>query len=184
MVFIYCILVIFILLIIVTIFSSIEIHIKNIRISSYELPKIHLNKDYKIIITLKLFGKIGFFKLNLGKTQLEEKKLLNKIEQRVINKSDDFKSGLSRLLRLIKLSKVENLNLDIKIGLEDAAINAILIGVISTIVPIILRNNADRSKTFWNVNPVYNRNSLKINLDTTISLKLLNILFNSSTVTN
>lgn len=184
MVFIYCILVIFILLIIVTIFSSIEIHIKNIRISSYELPKIHLNKDYKIIITLKLFGKIGFFKLSLGKTQLTEKKLLNKIEQRVIKKSDDFKSGLSRLLKLIKLSKVENLNLDIKIGLEDAAINAILIGVISTIVPIILRNNADRSKTFWNVNPVYNQNSLKINLDTTISLKLLNILFNSSTVTN
>ena len=169
LVFIYLGLIIFILLMILFIFSSIEIHIQNIKISSYELSKIHLNKDYKIIITLKIFNKLSFFKVNLGKTQFEEKKLLNKIEQRVIKKSDDLKNGLSKILKLIKLSKVKHLNLDVKIGIEDAAINAIIVGIISTIIPILLRNNLEESNAFWEIKPVYNQNSLKVNLDTTIS---------------
>lgn len=184
MVFIYLGLIIFILLTILFIFSSIEIHIQNIKISSYELSKIHLNKDYKIIITLKIFNKLSFLKVNLGRTQLEEKKLLNKIEQRVIKKSDDFKNGLFKILKLIKLSKVEHLNLNVKIGIEDAAINAIIVGIISTVIPILLRNNLEENKAFWEIKPIYNHNSLKINLDTTISFKLLNILFNKSVATN
>ena len=156
-------------------FTIIEIHIENIK---YLSENRNLNKDYRIIVKLKIFNKLTYLKINLKKSRMKNvRKLLkiDKLKENILQNKNSLDNGIFKLSKHVKVKK---LNLKINIGVEDAAINAIFVGLISTIVSIVLRNFIEnKSEAFWRVMPIYeNKNILKINLDAIFKIRLIDIL--------
>ncbi len=156
-------------------FTIIEIHIENIK---YLSENRNLNKDYRIIVKLKIFNKLTYLKINLKKSRMKNVRKLLKIDKLKENILQNKNSLYNGIFKLSKHVKVKKLNLKINIGVEDAAINAIFVGLISTIVSIVLRNFIEnKSEAFWRVMPIYeNKNILKINLDAIFKIRLIDIL--------
>lgn len=181
MFFFYIILIILFLLILFISFTTIQVHIQNIRYSTDKQEGRHLNKNYKIMIKLYLFEKINFFKLDITKSKIEREKVqksINKIEKKMIRDSNNFDIKTLKALKYLNL-ELKKLNLNVIIGLQDAASCAICVGTISSLIAIILRNFLNQSNdNFWKVIPVYqNRNLLNVNLDCIFNLKLLHIIY-------
>lgn len=170
-----------ILLIILTIFTTIQIHIQNIKYSTDRDNGRHLNKNYKIEIKLYFLEKIRYFKLDITKKKMERVKIqknLDKVKQKMIKDKNNFDIKLLKFLKYLNF-KIKKIKLNIDIGLEDAAANAICVGIVSSIIAIILGNIMKKNnQNFWKVTPIYkNRNLLNVNLDCIFSLKLIHIIY-------
>ena len=185
----YIVLSIILILAFLIIFTSIELHIENFK---YTIPKAYRENDvnkkeeYKIIIKLYFLGKINYFKINITKTKLERKRLkdnVKKLERKMFQNIDKFKFDIKILKSLQTLKflniKLKKLNLKIILGTEDAALTAILIGVIASFMGIILKGFIQNEKTnYWKIEPIYqNVNLLKINLDCIFRVKLIHIIY-------
>lgn len=179
--FFYIILAIIFILIILTIFTTIKIHIENIRYSTDKIQGRHLNKNYKIIIKLYLFEKINYLKLDITKKEMEKDILqinMNKFKQKMIRDKNQFDIKTLKSLKYLKV-EINEINLEAYIGLEDAAASAILVGGLSSILAIILRRCMEKkNQNYWKITPIYqNRNLLNISLDCIFSLKLIHIIY-------
>lgn len=180
--FFFCIILIMIILLnILTIFTTIQIHIQNIKYSTDRDNGRHLNKNYKIEIKLYFLEKIRYFKLDITKKKMERVKIqknLDKVKQKMIKDKNNFDIKLLKFLKYLNF-KIKKIKLNIDIGLEDAAANAICVGTVSSIIAIILGNFMKKNnQNFWKVTPIYkNRNLLNVNLDCIFSLKLIHIIY-------
>ena len=88
-----------------------------------------------------------------------------------IFKNKDLKIDYKQLLEKPKIY-FEQIDLDIQLGTEDAAITAILTGVIASVLGVILR------KPKYQIIPVYaNRNFVKVKLDCIISVHLMQYIY-------
>ena len=111
------------------------------------------------------------------------KKLKEKIEK------DKNKFDIRLLSNIKKINfKLKKIDLKINLGLEDAATNAIIVGIISSCIPVImgiLNNNniieinaKKGNQIYWKIMPIYqNRNLLNIDLNCIISFKLIHIIY-------
>lgn len=185
MVFLF-ILIIFIVLNIMLLFSKIIIEIENFKVTSQNSK--HINNNYKIIIKLKVFGLIPIFqkvydknkidkinkRLDIGKKikKLDVNKIIESVkEDKKINK-DVIKIFIKDMFEIIKIS------LKIELGTEDAALTAIIIGILSTIISITLREkikniNAQRYKII----PEYcNHNLINIDISGIFGIKVIHII--------
>ena len=155
------ILVVLLILGLITFTSKIGIEIENLIIDTESNEKV--NKDSKIYVCLVVFGKFKLFKNDIKKINLDKMKLKNK--------NIDLKIGFREILKNIKV-QAEKVDLNIQIGTDNAAITAILVGVISSIIGIILR------KPKYQVMPIYsNKNLLKIRLDGIFTIDLMQYIY-------
>ena len=178
-----------IVLTILIIFTTIQIHIENIRL---EIPKKNarnLNKKHKITVKLYLFEKINYLKLDITKNKMEKRVIrrnVEKIKRKIKKDKNKFDKKMVSKLKKMKI-KIQNINLKIFLGTEDAAQNAIIVGMISSGIAIIMGmltekeilkiGEEQKNQIYWKVVPVYqNRNLLNINLDCIISFKLIHII--------
>ena len=146
MFFLYVILVIFIISIILTLFTSIEIEIKNLNYTGNKNKQERINKNYKIIIKLYLFEKIKYLNISIEENQFKKEKILNhlnKLEQKMMSAKNNVDIKILDILKNAKL-QIISLDLQLDISLEDAAQNAISIGIISTIIPIVFRKYIEK----------------------------------------
>ena len=144
--FLYVILVIFIISIILTLFTSIEIEIKNLNYTGNKKERI--NKNYKVIIKLYLFEKIKYLNISIEANQFKKEKILNhlnKLEQKMMSAKNNVDIKILDILKNAKL-QIISLDLQLDISLEDAAQNAISIGIISSIIPIVFRKYIEKRK--------------------------------------
>lgn len=153
------------ILLISLIFSSIEINLCKIDV-------IEKNYNYRIIITLKLFGifKILFIKLDKNRVMFLGKKLdVNKYKIRKIDKE---------LFDLLKSFKIELKKIDFtcKVGLIDIGLTNLLVILFSSIFPIIVKNRIKKEKFKFKVFPEYNKFCFKFDGKIIISLKTLTII--------
>ena len=162
-----------IILTILIVFTTIQIHIENIRL---EIPKKNgrnINKKYKITIKLYIFEKISYFKLDITKYKIEKDK--NNFDMKQISK-----------LRKMNI-KIKKIDLKMVLGTEDTAQNAIIVGTISSIIAIIMGVLSEKkilaigegkeNQINWKIIPLYqNRNLLNIDLNCIISFKLIHII--------
>lgn len=181
MFFFYIILIIIFLLTIFTVFTTIQIQIKNVRFSTDKIEGRYLNKNYKIIVKLYLFEKIKYLELNIMKNNLEEKvvrKNVDKLKRKMIKDRQDFDIKILKSLKYLNL-KIKQIRLNLYIGLEDAAVAAISVGSLSSIFSILFRKCMEENHSnYWKITPVYqNRNLLKIDLDCIFQLKLIHIIY-------
>lgn len=155
-------LILFFLIIIIAIFTmKIRINFKDIQVSNInenrEKTKIkhHYYIEFEIFV-LKII-KIAKIKFNNQKMSKAINKMKYKIEdfgvEREIRKEIKNRKQLLKAFKHLNL-KLEKLNFKLAIGTEGIVSTIGIFTVISTIVPILIRNNA--SKVQYKIEPIYN----------------------------
>lgn len=152
------ILIILIILVLAVHTSKIEIKIENLKIDTEKSKGQKVNNDKKIYLYIVIFKKIKIFKRKLD---IENIKLRNK------NLRVDYKP----LLQNIKLH-VKEIDLKVEIGTQDAALTAILVGIVTAVVGIILRRPNYRITSMYT-----NKNFLKVELDGILSVHLMQYIY-------
>ena len=163
------ILVIFTILIIAIHTSKIGIDIKNLIIDTDAGEKI--NEDGKIYVYLLLFNKIKLFRKNVRNIPMKDVKFETSDFDIKIFKNKDIKINYLELIQNINID-IKNIDLNVKIGTEDAGVTAILVGIFAGILGIIIK------KPKYQILPIYaNRNLLKINLNGIFTIYLIHYIY-------
>ena len=163
------ILVIFTILMIAIHTSKIGIDIENLIIDTDAEEKV--NEDGKIYVYLLLFNKIKLFRKNVRSLPMKDVKFEASDFDIKIFKNKDIKINYIELIRNIDID-IKNIDLNVKIGTEDAGITAILVGILAGILGIIIK------KSKYQILPIYaNRNLLKINLNGIFTIYLMHYIY-------
>ena len=181
MFFIYAVLIILLLLVSLFVIignSKVEIKISNLDISTIRKEKV--NSNYQIHINLIIFNKIKIWDKEIKKMKFK-KQNLNRLYNTVksIEGKTTPKSSFKMLVQTIKNLQIETKQLDLKIelGVEDAAISAILVGIVSSVLGIILKNQTSKEQQF-EVIPLYtNQNILNLKLDGIFRINLIHYIY-------
>ena len=154
---------------------NIKLEIKKLKISLPKNQEKITNEDNKISLKIYVLKKIKIAEFNLKKIDLKSDKVKNRIQKQL----EGNKFNLDTIKLLNKVSyMVEKMNLKICLGVEDAAITAISVGIGYTFISNFISgkiSNYDCIK--YEINPIYrNKNILKLELDSIITLKMENII--------
>ena len=181
MFFIYAILIILLvlaILIVLALNSKLELHISNLRISTEENPKVQAK--YKIELGIILFEKIKIFNIDTSKMKVN-KQNLGKIAKKIKEKDENYtnKKLINEVIKNLRNmeTQIKELKLMLQFGLEDAAQTAILVGVISSIIALVLKDKVKKPNRY-EVMPIYkNKNIFKLDLDCIIRINLANYIY-------
>lgn len=168
-------------LLLLIVFSRIKINIKNIKFTSYKVEERHLQENYDIEVKLYVLKFLRILKINITKEKLEKLRLENKIkklEKKLILKDVKFDVNVFDVLKNLKII-FEELNLKVEIGTENSALTSIIFGIVSGIIPFVLRNqikNIEKQKI--DIKPIYlNQNLLNIELNCIFNIKMIHIIY-------
>ncbi len=166
-----------IILILLKLFFSINIklEIENLKISLPKKQEKITNKDSKISLKIYILKKIKIAEINLKKIDLKSDKVKNRLQKQF----QGSKLNLDTIKFLRKVNYIiEKLNVKAYIGTEDAAITAIGVGVVYTIVSNFISEKTISNKNIeYEIFPIYqNKNIFKLELDSIITLKMENII--------
>lgn len=160
--------------------SNLKLEIKKFILINKKVEK------FELIISLNLFNKIKWLRLKLdnkrvkkirGSTKL---KVLNKIlDTKVLRKFKDARKILAKdwkhILNEVNEFDIEKIQLESKIGTENAAITAIITGALSAILGIILARKASNQQ--YKIEPIYiNKNYIYLSINCIIGIKLVHII--------
>lgn len=175
-----------ILIFVIIIFSKIILQVNNLKITSKNNK--HINDNYKFIIKLYAFSKIPILKIVYNKNKIKKIEtkinINNKIKnikiKKIIedyNKNNKFSSKIIKFF-LKDVLEIININLDLELGIKDAALTAVLVGAISTIISIIFRNKIKNSENqYYKISPIYNNgNIVNINISGIFGIKVIHII--------
>ena len=122
--------------------------------------------EYKMDIDLK--------KVNVKKDKVDEQ--IFKIKQKFLQENNNISLEFIKHLKELDIG-MENVDLKISLGFEDAALTGISVGVGASILGILL-NGKDYKEVKYKVIPIYeNRNILNINFQGIIGLNFRNIIY-------
>ncbi len=176
-------LIILILLLILSIlFSKIEIRIQDIDISTQRKKGKKISKDYKIQISILAFYKVKIFKININEEKIKKIKSNPKLEKINTDMMKNIKidaklnTNFVTILKDLKF-KIQKLNLNLDIGTDDAALTAVIVGVLSSILGLIL-NNKKENKHIFNIFPIYSsENILKLKFNCIFTINLMHYIY-------
>lgn len=153
--------------------SRIGIDIKNLIINTENPKGKKINEESKIYVYLLIFGKIKLFKKDVKKMKQPNLKLekgKRDVDIKIL-KNVELKINYKELLQNIDID-IKEIDLKAQIGTQDAALTAILVGIASTILGIIIK------KPKYQVYPIYsNKNVLKIKIECIISIYLMQYIY-------
>jgi hypothetical protein len=147
------------------------VEVENLKIDT-QLPKGEkINKDSNIYIYLIIYKKIKLFKKNVRNINNQKIKFLNKDIDIQFLKARDIKIDYKDLIQKIDIY-FDQIDLKIQFGTQDAALTAILTGIIASALGIILK------KPRYEIIPSYsNKNFMKIKLDCIFSIHLMQYIY-------
>lgn len=161
------ILIFLLILLIIICTTKILIIVENLQVDT-ELPKDEkINSDSKVFLYIIILWKIPIYRKNIRKISFEnQKKDFKTFEKKYLKKYAKF--IYRQLLQSINYDKF---NLFVNIGIQDAATNAILVGIASSLIAIAVKGAK------YEVIPAYSdKNFLKINLNCELSFQLLDLI--------
>ena len=174
--FFLCLILFFIILNIILLFSTLKIEIKDLE---FTLPKKYrkINNDYEISIKLYILKKIRIIKLTLNNKNPKINEKIRELERKVVIDKKSFDFTIIEAIKKLDI-KLENFELKLYLGTEDAAITAISIGIISSILGIILKNRLyNNENTSFETIPIYEDiNFLKIYFNCIFKTNLIHII--------
>lgn len=171
-------------------FSSIKVEIDTLKIE--KLEKININ-DFKLKIYLVLFDKLKWIKIKISKEKMKNMKKanINKFLERISNlkvvksfKNTNFIKKGGMISKAIKVSKtkIEKLDLNAEIGIENIIILSYLVAILDIIVGISLAKRAkdmEEEKYKYIITPRKTRKLyLKLSINCIVSVKISNIIKN------
>ena len=159
-------------IILTLIFSKIRIQIEKFKYSS--VNKRHINKDYKAIIKIYILEKIPILKINITKTKLERLKIKEKIRKinfKLIEENPKLDKKVWEAMKEVH-TNIKKLDLKIELGTENASLTSIIVGILSTIIAITIRDKMkNQEKQKFIVKPIYNNQNL-INIEFTVIFEI------------
>ena len=183
MVFLF-ILLIFLVLVLVILTSKLDIRMINLIIDSQS--KKHINDRYEIIIRLKIFGNIPILRFTINKNKLKKiqqsrkmSEKIQKLERDILTNKNKFDKQIIKGLKELSQSiYVENLELEVELGTENAFLTSILVAFFSSILAISFsRIHLKENNIVYKIEPVYrNENSIKIEISGIFQIKLIHII--------
>lgn len=146
-------------------FANVEVDLQSINVTEK-------NYNFKIIISLKLFGilKILFVKLDRFGIKIFNKKI--DINKKNIKKIDEKNFKLLKDMDI----KLEKVNFIAKAGLLDISLTNILVVLISSFIPFLLNGRIKRKKLKYQVLPEYNKICLYFKGNFAISIKFYKLI--------
>ena len=151
--------------------SRIGVEIENLQIDTQQPKGKKFNKESRIYIYLLIFNKIKLYKKDIRNMDKQNIKFQNEDIDIKFFKDRDIKIDYKQLLEKIDIY-FEKIDLNVKLSTEDAALTAILTGIISASLGIILK------KPKYEIIPIFsNKNFLKIKLDCIFSVHLMQYIY-------
>lgn len=164
--------------------SKLDIRIINLIIDSQSIK--HIDDRYEIIIRLKIFGNIPILKFTINKDKLKKiqqswkmNEKVKQLERDILKNGNKFdKQILKELKEFSKGIYVENLELEVDLGTENAFLTFMLVAIFSSILSIGLsRIHLKENNIVYKIEPVYrNENSIKIEISGIFQIKLIHII--------
>lgn len=161
------------LILLILVASSIKINIKSM-VAQNTLDS-GTKHDFNIDIGICIFNKMSLFVIHINKSKIKKSKIYKKIKNaQTVPKIETIKN-------IGKLSpKIKQLDLNIKLGTEDAVItstiNTILNILISTLLPIVA-DYKDYKNIRYEIQPVYSgKNAFELKLKSIIYIKIVHII--------
>ena len=167
-------------IIIVLIFSKIQVEIENFRLNLPKNKNKILNDTFLFKIKLVIFGTLPIINLKINREKL--KKLENNLKDKKI-KLDINKIGKQITKENINDAKklqmhIEKIKLKINFGTENTILTSFIVPIISTIWSIVLtKKRVKEEKHRLEINPIYNKGNLvNIVFEGIFEIKMIHII--------
>ena len=167
-------------IIIVLIFSKIQVEIENFRLNLPKNKNKILNDTFLFKIKLVIFGTLPIINLKINREKL--KKLENNLKDKKI-KLDINKIGKQITKENINDARklqmhIEKIKLKINFGTENTILTSFIVPIISTIWSIVLtKKRVKEEKQRLEINPIYNKGNLvNIVFEGIFEIKMIHIL--------
>lgn len=167
-------------IIIVLIFSKIQVEIENFRLNLPKNKDKILNDTFFFKIKLVIFGTLPIINLKINREKL--KKLENNLKDKKI-KLDINKIGKQITKENINYAKklqmhIEKIKLKINFGTENTILTSFMVPIISTIWSIVLtKKRVKEEKQRLEINPIYNKGNLvNIVFEGIFEIKMIHII--------
>ena len=181
MVFLFIVFIIFTFIIIT---AKIEVEIINLVIDSQN--KNYVNDRYKIILRLRIWGKLPIMKLTITKQKLKKIRESIKIEKKIKKLEKDIWENRNKIdFKFLTIAKelrkeiyIKSLYLKLQCGTENACLTAILVAIFSSIISIgISILQVKEEDISYKIEPIYiDQNFIKIVISGIFQLKLIHII--------
>lgn len=167
-------------IIIVLIFSKIQVEIENFRLNLPKNKNKILNDTFLFKIKLVIFGTLPIINLKINREKL--KKLENNLKNKKI-KLDINKIGKQITKENINDARklqmhIEKIKLKINFGTENTILTSFIVPIISTIWSIVLtKKRVKEEKQRLEINPIYNKGNLvNIVFEGIFEIKMIHII--------
>lgn len=158
-------------------FSNLKIRVAKLEISNILYPNItydyQLNFGFYFLNTIKILG------FNVNKAKIEKSKIVQKINIEEVEETIKLDKQLFIHLKGLK-PNLQNLNLKLDIGTEDAVITSALTFIISTALSIGLPHVVKPkyyANIYYEINPLYQgKNLFNLSLNCIINVKMVHIM--------
>ncbi len=168
---------IIILLIVLIVFSTINIEIDKFNYST-QISKI----DCVINIKIKILKNIPIFKFKITDNKVRRmyqkfKYKIDKIDITDIEKDKEINRKVKLIIRKLKIQLIK-MNLRIDIGTENAVLTSFIVPILGMIISIFIKNSAtDYEKQNFIIQPVYcNKNLFNILFSGIFEIKMIHII--------
>lgn len=171
---------IFVIISVLFITLRIELEFINVRVNIPKKRNRYLNENYKIKFRLYLFRKIKIFDIDIVKTKLERakiKKQIKGLENKLKQNKNNFDLDFIKFIKLINI-KIKQMNLKIRVGADNAAITAILVGIGYLICSNLFKNKINNfEEQKYVIEPIYNKKILNIKFEGIFFVDMTNIIY-------
>ena len=145
----------------------------------------HINQNFKLQIILKIFANIPILKISITKQKIDKviknekiKEKLKEQEIKAFENKEEIKKQIFSAMKNIKID-IREMDLKINIGTENAAVTALIVPVLSTIIAIFCSNKIKKINNMqkFEIQPVYiNKNLINILVSGIFEIRMIHII--------
>ncbi len=171
--------------ILIVLFSDVRLVIDYLKLSNLNHKII---PEYKGAICLYFLGKIKWLNIKINSENNKKTRMEVFLKEKIKNLKKDgkFKDKISKkvekqIIKQIKEKiKLKSFKLKLHIGTENVILTSYLVGIISSIIPNLIRSNIKKfsyENFKFRILPIYeNKNYIYLELSSIISIKLVHII--------
>ena len=172
--------VIFFIILIIVIFTtlSIKLEIENFELNIPKIEEGFFNTKSKVKLKIYLFRKIKIVSINLKKFRKKKIKYteIQNVIMKIRKNGNKGNIKIRDMLSDIEIN-AEKFDLDIDVGLENAATTAIIVGSLYTFIELSIRSKMKTIKEQkCNIKPNYQKDMLYVKFDGIFEINMWNII--------
>ena len=166
------------IILLIILLSSIHLKIEKLVVSNENITN-KIKFEYSAFLELFFINKIKILSIKIDEKKLKRLNIKQKIKNMNLKRDMFSKKEIKKILDILNINLSE-VNINLKIGTQNAIFTSAIVTIISTILGIVLAKlikKYDRSKHKYEIIPIYqNENQIKLFLNCIIQVKLVHII--------